>query len=35
YVDDIPVIEQACNKHHLKLVETIEKNQWVALKFLN
>ncbi len=35
YVDDIPVIEQTCNKHHLKLVETIEKNQWVALKFLN
>src|SRR5690554_1195061 len=35
YVDDIPVIEQACNKYHLNLVETIEKNQWVALKFLN
>ncbi|PWI31249.1 50S ribosomal protein L11 methyltransferase [Flavobacteriaceae bacterium LYZ1037] len=35
YKDDISVIEESCNKHQLKLVETIEKNQWVALKFLN
>jgi ribosomal protein L11 methyltransferase len=35
YVDDIPIIEAECNKYYLKLVETIEKNQWVALKFLN
>jgi ribosomal protein L11 methyltransferase len=35
YNDDIPVIEEACNKYHLNLVEIIEKNQWVALKFLN
>ena len=35
YLDDIQIIESECNKHHLKLVDTIEKNQWVALKFLN
>jgi ribosomal protein L11 methyltransferase len=35
YKDDIPVIEAECNKFQLTLVETIEKNQWVALKFLN
>jgi ribosomal protein L11 methyltransferase len=35
YQDDIPVIEAECNKYHLNLVETIEKNHWVALKFIN
>lgn len=35
YVDDIQIIEAECNKYHLNLVETIEKNQWVALKFIN
>ena len=35
YVDDIPIIEAECNKFQLNLVESIEKNQWVALKFLN
>jgi len=35
YKDDIPAIEEECNKYHLKLVDTIEKNQWVALKFIN
>jgi len=35
YKDDIPVIEESCNKFQLALVETIEKNHWVALKFLN
>ncbi|TYA58308.1 50S ribosomal protein L11 methyltransferase [Formosa maritima] len=35
YVDDISIIEAECNKYSLNLVETIEKNQWVALKFLN
>ena len=34
YIDDISVIEAECNKFQLNLVETIEKNQWVALKFL-
>ena len=35
YNDDIPIIEEECNKHGLKLVETLEKNNWVALKFVN
>lgn len=35
YNDDIPVIETECNKHNLKLVESLEKNNWVALKFVN
>ena len=34
YNNDIPVIEAECNKHMLKLEEKIEKNNWVALKFL-
>ncbi|MCF1421107.1 50S ribosomal protein L11 methyltransferase [Mangrovimonas futianensis] len=35
YREDIPSIEAECNKHMLKLVETLEKNHWVALKFIN
>ncbi|MEO8933838.1 MAG: 50S ribosomal protein L11 methyltransferase [Xanthomarina sp.] len=35
YKGDIPAIEEECNKYHLNLVDTIEKNLWVALKFLN
>jgi len=35
YNNDIPIIEAECNKHMLKLKEKIEKNNWVALKFLN
>ncbi|MCF1191519.1 50S ribosomal protein L11 methyltransferase [Mangrovimonas sp. AS39] len=35
YREDIPCIEAECNKHMLKLVETLEKNHWVALKFIN
>ncbi|MCX7548272.1 50S ribosomal protein L11 methyltransferase [Xanthomarina sp. F1114] len=35
YKEDIPAIEEECNKYQLKHVETLEKNQWVALKFLN
>ena len=35
YDNDIPIIESECNKNMLKLVEKIEKNNWVALKFLN
>ena len=34
YKDDIIIITNECNKHQLKLVETIEKNHWVALKFI-
>ncbi|MCL4112452.1 UNVERIFIED_CONTAM: hypothetical protein GTU68_046978 [Idotea baltica] len=35
YNNDIPIIEAECNKYVLKLNEKIEKNNWVALKFLN
>ncbi|WP_417289795.1 50S ribosomal protein L11 methyltransferase [Corallibacter sp.] len=35
YKDDISVIEETCNKLGLNHVETLEKNQWVALKFVN
>ncbi|WP_431135692.1 50S ribosomal protein L11 methyltransferase [Psychroserpens mesophilus] len=33
YNDDIPIIEAECNKFGLKHVETLERNNWVALKF--
>ncbi|MFB9054984.1 50S ribosomal protein L11 methyltransferase [Formosa undariae] len=35
YNDDIPTIEAECNANMLKLSEKIERNNWVALKFLN
>ncbi|MEZ4797414.1 MAG: 50S ribosomal protein L11 methyltransferase [Flavobacteriaceae bacterium] len=35
YKDDIKIIEAQCNKYMLKLVETLERNNWVSLKFLN
>ena len=35
YESDISVIEAKCNRYMLKLDEKIEKNNWVALKFLN
>ena len=35
YKDDIPVIQEACEKHLLKFEEKLERNHWVALKFLN
>ncbi|WP_296384373.1 50S ribosomal protein L11 methyltransferase [Winogradskyella sp.] len=35
YKEDIPLIEADCNKHMLKLKETIQKGQWVSLKFIN
>lgn len=35
YADDIPIIEEECNKHGLRHVESLEKNNWVALKFVN
>jgi len=35
YMDDIPSIEEECKKYNLKLVENIEQNNWVALKFVN
>jgi len=35
YKDDILAIEEECSRYMLKLVETIEENNWVALKFVN
>ncbi|PNQ73397.1 50S ribosomal protein L11 methyltransferase [Hanstruepera neustonica] len=35
YKDDIPIIVDTCNNLGLTHVETIEKNHWVALKFIN
>lgn len=35
YKEDIPLIEAQCNKKMLKLVESIQREQWVSLKFIN
>ena len=35
YKEDIPMIQQACEKHMLKFEEKLERNNWVSLKFLN
>ena len=35
YKNDMPVIEEECIKYDLKLEEIIERNNWVALKFIN
>ncbi|GAA3571223.1 50S ribosomal protein L11 methyltransferase [Snuella lapsa] len=35
YDDDIPVIKEACEAHLLKFEEKLQRNNWVALKFLN
>ena len=35
YNDDVEIIQAACEKHMLKFQEKLEKNNWVALKFLN
>ncbi|MDT0557026.1 50S ribosomal protein L11 methyltransferase [Ichthyenterobacterium sp. W332] len=35
YKDDIPLIKEKCNSLGFKHVETLEKNHWVALKFIN
>ena len=35
YNDDIPMIQQECEKHMLKFEEKLERNYWVSLKFLN
>jgi ribosomal protein L11 methyltransferase len=35
YESDMPMIEQACAPHMLKLKEKLESNNWVALKFIN
>ncbi|MGB3607797.1 MAG: 50S ribosomal protein L11 methyltransferase [Psychroserpens sp.] len=33
YKEDIHIIEAECNRYRLKHVETLERNNWVALKF--
>lgn len=35
YNNDIPAIEEECNKQGLTFVESLERNNWVALKFVN
>ena len=35
YNDDCSLIQEACENYALKFVEKLEKNHWVALKFLN
>lgn len=35
YVQDIPIIQETCEKLMLKFEEKLERNNWVALKFLN
>ncbi|MFD0963067.1 50S ribosomal protein L11 methyltransferase [Pseudofulvibacter geojedonensis] len=35
YSDDIPLITDSCNALGLKFVENFEKNNWVAVKFVN
>jgi ribosomal protein L11 methyltransferase len=35
YSHDIPVIEAECNLHGLKLEKTLQRNNWVSLKFIN
>ncbi|MEC3907502.1 50S ribosomal protein L11 methyltransferase [Tamlana sp. 2201CG12-4] len=35
YNDDIPIIKAECEKHLLKFIEKLERNNWVSLKFLN
>ena len=35
YREDIPLIEEECQRHMLKLNEIIERGQWVAVKFIN
>ena len=35
YKEDISIIEAECNKNMLKLAETIQKGQWISLKFIN
>jgi len=35
YAEDIPMIQEECEKHMLKFEEKLERNYWVSLKFLN
>jgi len=35
YVEDIPLISEECNMQQLKFVENLERNNWVAVKYVN
>lgn len=35
YSDDIPKIQERCAEFSLKFIENLEKNLWVAVKFIN
>jgi ribosomal protein L11 methyltransferase len=35
YKEDIPLIEAECNINMLKLKESLQKGQWISLKFIN
>jgi len=35
YIEDIPIIDEECFKYGLKRIKKIERNNWVALKFIN
>ena len=35
YVEDIPLISEECGKQQLKFVENLERNNWVAVKYVN
>lgn len=35
YKEDIPLLEAKCNENMLKLEETLQRGQWVSLKFIN
>lgn len=35
YKKDIPIIDKEAQKNHLKLVKTLERNNWVGLNYVN
>lgn len=35
YTQDIPAINESCEKNNLRLEKKLEKNNWVALKYIN
>ncbi len=34
YTEDLEIIKAECNKHNLQFVENLERNNWVAAKFI-
>ena len=35
YKEDIPFLEEEANKNALKLEKTLERNNWISLKYVN